>query len=281
MSDTACPLCGGRMDADVRHARRVCNSCVERACDEEGRPLRFFNTGLSGGFVARLADGGANRESHECFIDGVRCWADEAYLGGIVVEVAAEGRPSVSVPGSVRPAHGGTSQVSASDRGTAGDRQAEVARAQTGRAAPEATGDPFARIHAAEQKAWWKDMTGLVGPTDRQLAVIGPRSDATADDLRRLGQALALWKAEYAKARHIWGLADLLDGRPPRTPPVYLAVPVLVHRFEERFEPVALVYVAEGADLAAAATDLYERLGEFRSRLAFFGSPDEYCDHAR
>jgi len=281
VSDTACPLCGRRMDADVRHPQRVCSLCVRRACDEEGRQLRFFNTDLSGGFVVRSADGGADRESHECFIDGVRCWADEAYLGGIVVEVAAEGRPSVSGPGSMRSAHGGTSQVNADDRLAAGTRQAEVARARTGTAAPEATGDPFARIHAAAQKAWWKDMTGQVGSTDQQLVVIGPRSDTTADDLRRLGQALALWKAEYAQARHIWGLAELLDGRPPRTPPVYFAVPVLIHRFEERFEPVALVYVAAGADLKAAATDLYERLGELRSRLAFFGSPDEYCDHAR
>jgi hypothetical protein len=47
-------------------------------------------------------------------------------------------------------------------------------------------------------------MTGLVGPTDQQLVVISSRSDATADRLRGLGQALALWKAEYEQARHIW-----------------------------------------------------------------------------
>jgi hypothetical protein len=44
---------------------------------------------------------------------------------------------------------------------------------------------------------------------------------------------------------------------------------------------VALVYVAEGADLSAAATNLSERLTEFRSRLAWFGSPDDYCDQRR
>jgi hypothetical protein len=269
------------MDANIRHPRRVCTTCVERACDEEGRPLRFFNTGFSGGFVARLADGGMERESHECVIDGVRCWADEAYLGGIVVEVAAEGRRSAPGPGSIRPAHVGPPQAGASGRVAAGDRQAGAARPEAGTAARAETRDRLASIRGAEEKAWWKDLTGLVGPTDRQLAVISPRSDATADELRGLGQALALWKAEHTQARHIWGLTELLDGRPPRTPPVYLAVPVLIARFEERYEPVALVYVAEGGDLKAAAADLYERLAAFRSRLAWFGSPDDYCDQQR
>lgn len=98
MSDTACPLCGAKMEGENRYLRRVCASCVERACDEEGRRLRFSNVGLSGGFVARYADGGAERASHECFIDGVRCWADEAYFGDIVVEIAAGERPSAAGP---------------------------------------------------------------------------------------------------------------------------------------------------------------------------------------
>ena len=281
VSETTCPLCGRRVDADVRHPRRVCETCVGRARDEEGRPLRFFNTGFSGGFVARLADGGMERESHECVIDGVRCWADEAYLGGIVVEVAAEGRRSAPGPGSIRPAHVGPPQAGASGRMAAGDRQAGAARPEAGTAARAETRDRLASIRGAEEKAWWKDLTGLVGPTDRQLAVISPRSGATADELRGLGQVLARWKAEYTQARHIWGLTELLDGRPPRTPPVYLAVPVFIARFEERYEPVALVYVAEGGDLTSAATDLYDRLDGFRNRLAWVGSPDEYCDQRR
>jgi hypothetical protein len=90
VSDKACPICGEQMTADPRYPRRVCRACVERVCDEDGRPLRFYNTSLSGGFLARYVDSGTDCESHECFIDGVRCWADEAYMGGIVVQVAAE-----------------------------------------------------------------------------------------------------------------------------------------------------------------------------------------------
>jgi hypothetical protein len=139
----------------------------------------------------------------------------------------------------------------------------------------------FARLRAAEEKAWWRDMTGLVGETDRQLVVIGPRSDATADDLRRLGQVLERWKAEFPQAHHIWGLTDLLEGRCPRTPPIYLTVPYPVERFEECYEPVALVYVAEGTNLEAAARDLSERLSSFRSKLAWFEDPDAYSYYQR
>jgi hypothetical protein len=124
-------------------------------------------------------------------------------------------------------------------------------------------------------------MTSLVGSTDRQLVVIAPRSDATADDLRRLGQALALWRAEVRPARHIWGLEDLLAGRRPRTPPVVLAVPVMLGRLHEHYEPVALAYVAEGTDVEAVARDLYDRLGGVRGMLAWFGSPDAYSDRQR
>jgi hypothetical protein len=78
------------MSANPRYPRQVCGACVERVCDENGRPLRFYNTSLSGGFVARYVDGGIDRESHACFIDGIRCRADEAYMGGIVVQVVVE-----------------------------------------------------------------------------------------------------------------------------------------------------------------------------------------------
>jgi len=93
VSDKACPICGERMAFNPRYPRQVCRVCVERACDEEGRPLRFYNTSLSGGFLARYADSGKDRNSHVCFIDGVRCWADETHMGGIAVQVATEDRP--------------------------------------------------------------------------------------------------------------------------------------------------------------------------------------------
>ena len=134
----------------------------------------------------------------------------------------------------------------------------------------------FVRLRAAEERAWWRDMTGLVAESDQQLVVIGPRSDATADDLRGLGHALERWKTDFPQARHIWGLTDLLEGRCPRTPPIYLDVPCPVEGFEERYEPVALVDVAEGTNIEEAVKDLSERLNSFRSKLAWFEHPSTY-----
>jgi hypothetical protein len=58
-------------------------------CWPDGRPLRFFNLSLSGGFGAEYADNGEPYDSSICFIDDVKCFADEARFGGIVIQVAA------------------------------------------------------------------------------------------------------------------------------------------------------------------------------------------------
>ena len=41
---------------------------------------------MSGGYAAEYADTGDPYESHECFVDGIECYADEARFGGIVIE---------------------------------------------------------------------------------------------------------------------------------------------------------------------------------------------------
>jgi hypothetical protein len=85
-----CPICLTEVHAYARYPRYVCSECYKKVCDENGRPLKFSNVSLSGGFVARYADTGEERDSHVCFIEGVRCWADEARFGGTVIEVEEE-----------------------------------------------------------------------------------------------------------------------------------------------------------------------------------------------
>ena len=80
-----CPICGSPISTNPRYPTAVCPACVGRAVDEHGRPLRFCNKSMSGGFQAVYADSGEECAGHECWIDGVRCWAGEAHLGGIVV----------------------------------------------------------------------------------------------------------------------------------------------------------------------------------------------------
>jgi hypothetical protein len=92
--DPVCHLCGafngGQMEAPERYPTRICAACVLEAVDATGRSLRFGNTSLGGGFAATYLDTGQPYASHECFVRGVRCRADEAYFGGIVVTVVEQ-----------------------------------------------------------------------------------------------------------------------------------------------------------------------------------------------
>jgi hypothetical protein len=133
-----------------------------------------------------------------------------------------------------------------------------------------------ARMQEAEEKAWWKGKTAAVGDTDQQLLVIGPRADADSVMLAALGARLREWQATRSYARHIWGLDDLLEGRPPRTPPIYLSVPYPCERFEEQFESVALVFVAAGTDMPRAAQDLACCIEAHRKMLAHLEDPETY-----
>ena len=60
------------------------------AADENGRRLSFTNVALSGGFAALYGDTHEERASHVCYINGIKCWADEARFGGIVIQPDGE-----------------------------------------------------------------------------------------------------------------------------------------------------------------------------------------------
>lgn len=86
----ACPICAAPVEPMSRYPRYVCERCAGRATSAEGRPLAFFNEGFSGGFIPMYADTQQPYEGgHDCWIDGIRCYADEHRFGGIVIEVAA------------------------------------------------------------------------------------------------------------------------------------------------------------------------------------------------
>lgn len=81
-----CPICLTEVARSERYPRYVCGSCFAKAADEAGRPLIFSNLSLSGGFVALYADTFERRNTHICYIDGVRCRAGEYRFGGIIIE---------------------------------------------------------------------------------------------------------------------------------------------------------------------------------------------------
>ena len=83
----SCPICAAVGERSPRYPRYVCVECGKRATDENGRPLRFTNVSVSGGFEAYYRDSDELYESHVCYVDGRKCWADEAHMGGIVVSI--------------------------------------------------------------------------------------------------------------------------------------------------------------------------------------------------
>ena len=86
MTIQTCPICGTATSPSERYPRHVCRSCACLASSADGRLLAFSNLDMFGGFVARYADTDELYDSHQCFIDGVRCHAGEARFGGIVIE---------------------------------------------------------------------------------------------------------------------------------------------------------------------------------------------------
>jgi hypothetical protein len=80
-----CPLCGAEREYSARYPRAVCHDCYRKATDEHGRPLKFSNVSFSGGLVGFYADTGEDYPSEVCWIEGRRCRASEAHMGGTVI----------------------------------------------------------------------------------------------------------------------------------------------------------------------------------------------------
>jgi len=81
-----CPICSNPVEPSARYPRYLCSACAFRAKSKDGRSLKFLNECMSGGYSAEYADTGDPYESHECFVDGIACYADETRFGGIVIE---------------------------------------------------------------------------------------------------------------------------------------------------------------------------------------------------
>lgn len=83
-----CSICSNTVKSSPRYPKYVCSDCYKKATDINGRKLHFYNTSMSGGYVAYYADSDDKEEyeSHDCYIDGIKCRADEARFGGIVIE---------------------------------------------------------------------------------------------------------------------------------------------------------------------------------------------------
>ena len=89
-----CPICGEEVMPLSRYPDYVCDACESRITDLQGRKVAFYNASISGGLIARRFNPETNKFDIEdkeleknpvVLIDGIRCYADEAHFGGIVV----------------------------------------------------------------------------------------------------------------------------------------------------------------------------------------------------
>lgn len=94
---STCQICGSEISYSARYPEHLCRNCTQRATDVAGRPVSLFNVDLSGGIKALNTDGTpAELETDPhgwliVYVDGLRCLANEARFGGIVVKVAGRG----------------------------------------------------------------------------------------------------------------------------------------------------------------------------------------------
>lgn len=88
-SDTQlCPSCHKNIPICIRHPKYICRDCLQKypSLNEEGKEVIFSNASWSGGFISRVKGSDILEENHVCYINGIKCWADEYRFGGIVIE---------------------------------------------------------------------------------------------------------------------------------------------------------------------------------------------------
>lgn len=86
MNNKNCPICDKNMFTFERYPKMICNECIELAVNKNGESIKFYNVDITGGFISMVND--VKGEEHECFINNIKCRADEARFGGIVVELS-------------------------------------------------------------------------------------------------------------------------------------------------------------------------------------------------
>lgn len=86
-----CPVCHKNEVKQVtRYPRMLCPICHEgEKKDEAGNLVEFENIDLFGGFQS-IHHNGKIKNEHICYIKNVRCYADEARFGGIVIQTDAQ-----------------------------------------------------------------------------------------------------------------------------------------------------------------------------------------------
>jgi len=84
-----CPICLSHLEYIIsRYPNAICEDCrTKDMFDSDGFPVSFENESLSGGFISiHNIDGTlVQKQDHICWIDNIKCYADEGRFGDIVI----------------------------------------------------------------------------------------------------------------------------------------------------------------------------------------------------
>lgn len=105
-SETNLSKCGvcktTKIPTSQRYPNLVCGECIKKAVDIDGNIVTYSNDNYSGGFISyhHVVNSNSNantipndnveivqKNDHDCWINGYKCYANEARFGGIVIEL--------------------------------------------------------------------------------------------------------------------------------------------------------------------------------------------------
>ena len=91
MSQAKCPICELEIKYKLeRYPNLICSECHKSndIKDSNGFPVSFENESIYGGFISlhTIDNKLVSNKDHYCFVKGIRCYADEARFGGIVIQ---------------------------------------------------------------------------------------------------------------------------------------------------------------------------------------------------
>jgi hypothetical protein len=85
-----CPICLDVMDyITTRYPKAICKKCATTDIkDSDGNLVSFSNIDLLGGFVSlhNVNNKIVKKIEHICWVKNVKCYADEARFGGIIIQ---------------------------------------------------------------------------------------------------------------------------------------------------------------------------------------------------
>ena len=84
-----CPICSQPVQYWERYPGLLCQECSKRTTDKNGTRVSHYNVSFSGGCYGVYDEGKETYMDPYCYVDGVKCIADEHRFGGIVVQIAS------------------------------------------------------------------------------------------------------------------------------------------------------------------------------------------------